>query len=254
MYYNRENILGTPQTLVTATTADWQKFLGRDSASAGTVPMPNAGVLTEALDFIYGSAEFLLAYGVAGLQIGDTVMIGAGYATTRAVAGTRGQMGVSMAANTDPTALSWFCVRGQVPARALVAAANVNMYTSATAGSPTNTVVATQGITGMLSLTALGATITTKLVSTVNGSANVAVPDTDGLYVGAAVSGTGIPGGATITALGVGGLMLGGNSPPNNVITLSANCTATGQVTGTFAHGAAFCRLNLIFPVAANLG
>jgi hypothetical protein len=254
MYYNRENILGTPQTLVTATTADWQSFLGRDSGSAGTVPLPYPGTVTEALDPTFGSALFMLAYGVAGLQIGEAVMIGAGFAATRTVAATRGQVAVSMAANTDPTALSWFCIRGQVPMRALVAAANVNMYTSATAGSPTNTVVATQGITGLTSLTALAAAITTKSVATVNGSAVISVPDMNGLYVGGAISGTGIPGGATISSLGVGGLMLGSANAGSNVITISANCTATGQVTGTFSHGAAFCLANVQHPVAANLG
>lgn len=254
MYYDRGHILGNPQTLVTATTADWQKFLGRDPASAGTIPMPYPGVVIEAVDPTYGAALFVLAFGVVGLQIGDAVMIGAGYATTRTVTGSRGQIAISMAANVDPTALSWFCIRGQVPARVLLAAANTNLYVGATAGSPTTAVVATQGITGLLSLTALAATITTKLVSTLNGSANVSVADMNGLYVGAGLSGTGIPGGATITALGLGGLMLGTNSPGNNVVTISANCTATGQVTGTFAHGAAFCLANAVLPVAANLG
>ena len=57
-----------------------------------------------------------------------------------------------------------------------------------------------------------------------------------------------------LTDLMVRGLMLGQNSPGNNVFTLSAAATATGQVTGTFVHGAAFCLATLIYPVAANLG
>lgn len=254
MFYNTLNVLGIPPTPITLTTADWQKFLGRDAASAGTTPLPIPGDTVRATDPIYGECSFMLAYGVAGLQVGDTVLIGASYATTRAVAATRGVLGVSMAANTDPTALSWFAIKGQVPGRLAASAANAPLYTSATAGSLTNAVTATQGATGAFALTALAASIGTKLVGTVNGSNLLAVGNIDGLYVGAGVTGTGIAGGSTITAIGYGGLMLGTQGPPVGFVQLSANATATGQVTGTFAHGAAFALLHLAHPVAANLG
>lgn len=254
MYVNNENVLGVPPVIVSLTTADWQKFLGRDTASANLVPLPYPGQVVRAVDPLYGEAEFVLAYGVAGLQIGDAVLLGAAYATTRVVAGSKGLVGVSMSANTDPTALSWFCVRGQVPARMAAAAANAPLYTSGTTGSLANTVTATQGVTAAIGLTALGAAIGTKLVGTTNGSALVAVGNIDGLYIGAAISGTGIPGGATITAIGFGGVMLGAAMPPVGFIQISANCTATAQVTGTFAHGAAFALANLFYPAASNLG
>lgn len=254
MYVNEVNILGVPPTVVTLTLADWQKFLGRDPASAGTVQLPYPGQIVQALDPIYGECAFILAYGVAGLQIGDSVMIGAAYATTRMLAATRGLVGISMAANTDPTALSWFAVRGQVPARLAASAANAPLYTSGTTGSLTNAVVATQGVTGAVALTALAASIGTKLVGTTNGSNILNVANLDGLYVGAGVTGTGIPGGTTITAIGYGGLMLGLAGPQASTVQLSANATATGQVTGTFAHGTAFALINLGHPVAANLG
>lgn len=254
MYANEVNILGVPPTPITLTTADWQKFLGRDTASAGTIQMPYAGQIVQASDPIFGEVAFILAYGVAALTLGDTVAIGAGYATTRALAASRGIVGVAMAANTDPTALSWFAVRGQVPAKLLAASANLPAYTSATAGSLTNAVVATQQATGATILTALGATIGTKTVGTVNGSPQVTVGNIDGLYVGCAVSGTGIAGGATVTAIGYGGLMLGIASTPIGTLTLSANCTATAQVVGTFAHGAAFATVMLAHPVIAGLG
>lgn len=254
MFYNTLNVLGVPPTPISITTADWQKFLGRDSASAGTIPLPTPGDKVRATDPIFGEVAFLLAYGVAGLQIGDAVLIGAGYATTRTVAATRGVIGISMSANTDPTALSWFAIQGQVPGRLAASAANAPLYTSATAGSLSNAVVATQGVTGAFALTALAASIGTKLVGTVNGSNLLAVANIDGLYVGAGVSGTGIAGGSTIAAIGYGGLMLGTQGPPVGFVQLSANCTATGQVTGTFSHGAAFALLNLANPVASNLG
>ena len=254
MFVNQFNVLGVPPTPIVLTTADWQKFLGRDTASAGTVQLPYAGQVVIATDPIYGEAAFMLAFGVAGLQIGDAVMIGAAYATTRTLAATRGLVGISMAPNTDPTALSWFAVRGQVPARMAASAVNAPLYTSATAGSLSSTVVATNGVTGAVGLTALAAIIGSKVVSTTNTSNLLAVGNIDGLYVGAGVTGTGIPAATTITAIGYGGLMLGlGNTIPG-FVTLSANCTATASITGLFAHGAAFALANLAHPVAANLG
>ena len=254
MYATTENRIGTPPTIVTLTSADWSKFLGRDTNSAGTVPLPYPGQVILATDPIFGECAFMLAYGLASLAIGEAVMIGAGYAVTRTIAATRGIVGISMSANTDSTALSWFCVRGQVPAKLLAAAANTNLFTSATAGNLTTTVVATQGVTGAVSLTALAAAIGTKLVGTVNGSPNLAVPDVSGLYVGCGVTGTGIPGSTTVLAIGYGGPMLGLTGPMPGNVTLSANATATGNVTGSFIHGAAFALIQLGHPIAANLG
>lgn len=254
MFANEFNSLGVPPVPVVLTTADWQRFLGRDSASAGTAQLPYPGQIVTAVDPIFGEAAFMLAYGVASLQIGDAVMIGAGYATTRTVAATRGLIGISMSANTDPTALSWFAVRGQVPARLAASAANAPLYTSATAGSLTNAVTATQGVTGALALTALAASVGTKIVNTLNASNQLQVPNLDGLYVGMGVSGTGIAGGSTITAIGYGGLMLGTQGPQPGFVQLSANMTATAAVTATFSHGAAFALVNLGHPVAANVG
>ena len=254
MFNSDNNELGVPPVVITLTTADWQKFLGRDSASANVVSLPYPGQFITALDPVWGESAFILAFGVAGLQIGDAVMIGAAYATTRTVSATRGIVGISMSANTDLAALSWFAVRGQVPARLTAAAANLPAYLTATAGSLASTVVATQQTTGAMILTALAATIGTKLVGTVNASNLLAVPNIDGLYVGGGVTGTGIPAATTITAIGYGGLMLGYAGPPPGFVQLSANATATGQVTGTFIHGAAFATVNLAHPVASGLG
>jgi hypothetical protein len=252
MFYTNENILGVPQMTVQLTLADWRKFLGQDGSSNQTSFLPYPGAMVRATDPVWGECWFQLAYGLASLQIGEAVTFGAAYAVTRPVAATKGVIGISMSANTDPTALSWYCVQGQVPVRLLAAAANLPLYTSATAGSLTTTVVATQGVTGAFALTALAATIGTKSVGTVNGSPILAVPNLDGLYVGAGVTGTGIPGGTTISALGVGGQMLGSQGPMAGTVQLSANCTATGQVTGTFAHGAAFATGTLQFPIAVG--
>lgn len=253
MYMSSSNILGQPSVPVQITQADWKKFLGQDS-SAPSVALPYPGQELTATDSIYGAATFVLAYGLAALQVGELVVIRNGYAVVRAVAGSRGVAAVSMSANTDPTALSWYCVVGAVPARVTAGAINLPMYLTATAGSPSGTVVATDQVTGAVTGTAVSATVGTKLVGTVNGSPILAVPNLDGLYVGMGVSGAGIPGGTTIASIGYGGLMLGSQGPQAQTIQMSANATATAQVTGTFAHVATFLTAILARPVASGLG
>lgn len=245
--------LGSPQIVVQQTQADWKKFLGQDS-SAPSVPLMHPGYTVEAWDSVYGLSQFMLAFGVASLAIGDAVVIRAGYATVRGVAAGRGVAAVSMCANTDTAALSWFCVRGQVPCKAATMAVNLPLYLTATAGSLSSTVVATDQVTGAMSVLAASGTVTTKTINTVNGSDLITVPDTGGLYVGMAITGTGIPASTTISAIGNGGQMLGVNSPQRNQVQLSAAATATGQVTGTFAHPATFGTVMLAWPVAAGLG
>lgn len=253
MFKINSSNLGFPQATVQATTADWKKFLGMDSSFGGSVPQMYPGMTMTAIDSVYGESEFVLAYGVASLAIGDCVRIGAGYATTRSVASIRGRMGVSMAANTDTTALSWFCVRGQVPCNVAAAvAANTPLFVTATAGALDDAVVAGDNVAGATAVTAQGATVTTMLVNTVNGSPLIQCANIEGLYVGMAVTGTGIPGGATISAIGQGGLFLGAQGPQNLVVQLSANCTATGSVTGTFAHPSTAITAMLSYPTCTG--
>lgn len=251
MFIVTSNVLGKPQITVQQTVADWRKFLGWES---GTPPMMRPGQTVEAYDRIFGVATFVLAYGVASLQIGDAVAFKSGWTTVRTVAATRGLIGISMAANTDTTALSWFCIRGMVPGRAATMAVDAPLYATATAGSLSSTVVATNGVTGGASVLAASGTVTTKTIQTKNGSNLVYVPDLDGLYVGQAITGTGVPGSTTIAAIGEGGTMLGSSGPMAGFIQLSANCTADGSVTGTFAHPATFGTVSLNYPVMAGLG
>ena len=254
-YNNSSNILGQPSVPVQVTIADWRKFLGYDVASfPQTPPMPYVGQFMYATDPIYGECIFTLAFGLAGLQVGELVVFRNNYAVARAAAGVRGVSGIAMSANTDPTALSWYCVQGVVPARVTAGAANLPLYNTATVGSAGTAAVVGDQHTGAMSLTAVSAVIGTKIVNTVNGSAIVGVPNLDGLYIGMGISGVGIPAAATIVAIGFGGLMLGAQGPQALQIQISANATATGGPVATFAHTAAFLTAFLQFPTAAGLG
>ena len=254
-YNNSSNILGQPSVPIQITIADWRKFLGYDTASFPVVPpMPTIGQFMYAADPIYGECIFMLGFGLAGLQVGELVAFRNNYSVVRAAAGVRGVSGIAMSANTDPTAMSWYCVQGAVPARVTSGAANLPLYNSATAGSPSTTVVLGDQHTGAMSLTAVSAVIGTKIVNTVNGSAIVGVPNLDGLYIGMGISGTGIPAAATIVAIGFGGLMLGAQGPQALQVQISANATATGGPVATFAHSATFLTAFMQFPTAAGLG
>lgn len=251
-YLTSQNVLGQPQVPVTLTAADWAKFLGRDGTTV-PLPMMYPGMKVEAYDPVYGWAEFVLAYGVASLQIGDAVRIGAGYATTRTVASVRGMVGISMSANTDTAALSWFCVRGQVPARVAAAtAANTPLFVTATAGSLDDAVVAGDNVVGATAATAQSATVRTSVLNTVNTSTELLVGDLGGLYVGMAVSGTGIAASSVISAIGYGGNMLGVQGPKAGIVQLNNAMTATGQATITFAHPATFITAMLQYPVCTG--
>lgn len=253
MFLATTNVLGNPQVVVTQTTTDWAAFLG---TTASSPPMMRAGTRITAYDRVYGTAEFILAYGVASLAIGDMVVIGAGYATTRTVAASRGMLAVSMAANTSTSALSWFCIWGQVPGTVATHTAAVS-YLTATAGSVSSTDGGVgYGIAGCSAVVAASGTVTTKSVTTTNGGYNLIVPDTDGLYVGMAVTGTGIAASSTISAIGQGGTMLGAPtgvaSNDRNVVVLNNAMTASGTVTGTFAHPSTKATLQLNYPAAVG--
>lgn len=246
--------LGYPQIDVNITLADWRKFLGNDSAGAGFLPRP--GDVITGWDPLFGVAEFMLGFGVASLARGDAVRLGLNFASTRTLAATRGLIGVAMSANTDPTALSWFAVRGQVPVNSTATAAvDAPLFTSATAGALTSASTAGSGLSGAAYTITVSAAVTTKTISTVSGSPVIRYNGDDGgLYVGQAVSGTGIPGGATIVEIGSPGTMLGRQATVRpGEIRLSANATATGTVTGTFSTTATQAIALLAYPSANGL-
>jgi hypothetical protein len=216
-------------------------------------------VLTRARAFdpALGEGEFILALGLAAMQVGDFVSINpfTGVPTRTIVATRGGIMGISMSANTDPTAYSWYQIFGTAVARCTTAAsAGLPLYQSATAGTLLSTVAATGLVLGMASASATGFTLaTTKLIGTISGSLVIAVPNTDGLFVGQSVSGTGVGASAKITAIGGGGPMYGAALPQVGFITVDVASTATGSVAGTFT-GTGFALAAMAYPSSVGLG
>lgn len=146
-------------------------------------------------------------------------------------------MPLAFALNAIPsqtgTSYGWFVVAGR-----FVAASNASVAAAAPIG------IAAAGRLGANSAgkqalnTRVAAAATTTVVKTnvqtQSGSNLLRVNsgNTDGWFVGVAVTGTGIPASTTITAI----------DPDNRTVTMSANATATGgvTVTGTYNDGTIF--------------
>lgn len=101
-------------------------------------------------------AEFMYAIGVASLAAGDAVDFAAGaFVPTRTLAATIGKFAVAMAA-IGATSYGWFAVRGTIPVNVLASCAINPAYTTSTAGSLDDAVVAGSEIPGGFFVTAIG--------------------------------------------------------------------------------------------------
>ena len=116
----------------------------------------------------------------------------------------------------------WFQLAGIAPVQAQASVA-IAAQAGITAAGQLGAVAATKALQGC-AIVQPSTYAPTKTVSTVNGSPIISMADTSGLFIGLTVSGTGLSG--TIIAV----------DPNGNQVTLSANASATGVVTGTFTH------------------
>jgi hypothetical protein len=120
----------------------------------------------------------------------------------------------------------WVQVSGQCPIKTSEAVdAGDPIYISG-AGTLADTAAAGKQILGMLNLIGSAGAFTKAGCTTVNGGTTLKVPNTDGLYAGLTVSGTGIAASSEITDIDVGG----------NQVTISEAMTANGVITATFTH------------------
>lgn len=128
----------------------------------------------------------------------------------------------------------WVLRRGICPVSYSVAATAGAVYFAA-AGQATPTLTAGKQVLNATCLIA-AASAFTRSITTQNGSALVRVNRATGMFIGLTISGTGVSG--TITGI----------SPDGQFITLSANATASGTVTGTFTPtGFGICQIDSPF-------
>ncbi len=144
-YQSADNILGVAPALTDVDTV--QKW--------------PTGMRIKGLDPALGYGEFVYAKGVASNIVGAFARIDEAGAATLTAAGTRGQIGVSLNANTSTTSFSWYQVYGLAVAKTLTVAADAPLFSTATPGSADDAVSATNKIDGAFTQTADGAGATT---------------------------------------------------------------------------------------------
>lgn len=180
-----------------------------------------SNVLNAMGEFVYGKSAAAQA---CGLPV--TLNSNTGVATALANTANLG-CGVAVAASrfTAADQYGWYQVAGVGPVVTNATfAADAAVFIVA-AGQLSTTVAAGKQILGARSVIATAATFTKTNSKTTNGSTQLKVTSTDGIFAGLAVSGTGIAA-STVTDVDPGG----------NLVTLSAAMTANGVVTATFTY------------------
>lgn len=120
-----------------------------------TVQRHPLGYIVRGIDATYGMGEFIYLKGVASTVVGDVVVYDEAFATTRAVAASRGPAAVAMSANVA-SQYGWYQRRGVATVKAGTVVADAQVQTSATAGTVDDTTTANQKIDGARFMTADG--------------------------------------------------------------------------------------------------
>lgn len=245
-YYGTDPKLGVPLMIAYGVETDFPA----DSIQ------PAIGTIVQAVDPHYGPGEFIWAYGCASNAIGKFATIDpmTGTTTLTAAGGRGALVGVSLVTNTSTTTAQWWQISGVAYGDVAAAFAdNGLVYATATAGVVDDAVVSGDQVVGALGASAIDYAPGAKTCSTTNGSDIVRVPNIDGLVVGMGVSGTGIAGGTTISAIGYGGVFPPVAGPQPLTIKLSAAATATGSASLTFT-GTGYALVQLNRPNMVGLG
>lgn len=205
------------------------------TATPGLFPFtPGQYAQVEAYDF--GGAEFIYARANGAIPLFSLCSLLPVFDTTQvayrwnavvapSTAGTGGPLAVCMS-NTALTAgqYAFFAISGTVPvstSAAIVAGSPVGV---GTAGNVTGTLAAGKQINNAVAVAAATATIVKAGASGVSGDTKINVPNTQGLFVGMALSGTGVGAGVISVIDPLGQFVI--NTVANSAA-VSGNLTAT---------------------------
>lgn len=210
-------------TAIAYNTADTeQKF------PVGTCAFGIPGDFSAVANTLNAGGDFIYMKSAAATAVGVPVTFNSNTRVFTQVANTPNlATAIGFAANrfTAADQWGWVQVSGMTPVvNNGTFAADAAIYIQA-AGTLSSTQANGKQILGARSVIAAAAAITKAGCQTTNGMTTLKVPNTDGLFCGLAVSGTGIAA-STITDIDPGG----------NIVTLSAAMTASGRVTATFTY------------------
>ena len=174
----------------------------------------------------FGGGEFAYVRGAANFATGRLVHLDKDHniLDVPVTANTGRPVFVTVSSFSAASPFGWVARSGTVPVQFAVAATAGPVF-AGTAGVATPTAAAGRQILNATTLVGSAAAFT-RAGRTRTGLALVEVGNVAGLFPGIAVSGTGIPGGATIASI----------DPSNATIRLSAAATASGNPTLTFTH------------------
>lgn len=113
------------------------------------------GTIVDGKDTTYGAGKFIYLKGVASTVLGDAVVYDEAFATTRAVAASRGNVAVALAAVVADK-YGWYQIQGMAVVRAGTVSADAKAQVSATPGQLDDTTTAAQDIAGARFMTADG--------------------------------------------------------------------------------------------------
>lgn len=205
------------------------------TATPGLFPFtPGQYAQVEAYDF--GGAEFLYARANGAIPVGSLVTILPVFDTTQVayrwnavVAVSTANTGAPLAVYVGNTALTagqyaFFAISGVVPVTASATAAAGAPIGLGTAGNVTGTLAAGKQINNAVAVAPPTGTIVKANATGTTGDNKIFVGNTQGLFVGATLSGTGV-GAGTITFIDPSGTFVLNSAV--NTATVSGNLTAT---------------------------
>jgi hypothetical protein len=229
MYASVNGLVGTAPIQLSGLTVD-------------AVPRVQPGLITPFTDPWWGFGEFMYARAAGAipafnlasfLPVFDSTLNSYRYDAT-AVANTA-NLGRSVAVAVKTMALGdygWFQISGLCPVSCNASVAADTSFGIAAAGQG-GAVAAGKQILNARVVVAAAATVVKAGCNTIGLSTTLQVPNSDGWFVGAYLSGTGIAGGTTIASISADG----------RYVTMSAASTAAivgGSITATYNNGVIF--------------
>lgn len=199
------------------------------------------GAVIEANDPYWGGGEYIYLQANGTLNQGAVVTWNAATGFLAINLPNTANQSVSVAFGLYPMTtgqFGWFKLSGQIIANSTASVA-AGAQVGITAAGQIGATSAGKEIVGANSIAPATTTVTKANAVTRNGSPLLTVPNTDGLFVGCAISGTGIPASTYIGAISSDSRTI---TMTQSNLSTAQNATATGAITltGTYNDGTTF--------------
>lgn len=208
---------------------DLRGILGLQPADIAYVPDTTQrfplGYVTDFNDPYYGWQKMIYAQAAAAQETGSLVFFTNAWVATDIpnTANTGLSIGVAKTAMAINT-YGWYILSGQAPWSATASVAAGVAFGITAAGQVGANTAGKQILGARVNIAGTGTF--TRTVQTFSGSTRFVTSSCDGLFIGLAISGTGIAGSSTIATI----------DPSSNTFTTNNAATANGTVTATYTY------------------